>query len=104
MGRKFDVSAGGCPLQVCVSAVDEGWELWICDTTHRLALGRRIEIDDAVVAYREGRDPVAEAGRMLAAQIESGVYTEHTLGPTGRCPGHCRRLERRVAPEQPVVK
>jgi hypothetical protein len=87
MGRKFDV-ATGCPLRVCVSAVDEAWELWICDTTYRLALGRRIEIDDALGAYREGRDPVAEAGRLLAEQIEQGVYTQHMLGPAEKCPSH----------------
>ena len=88
MGRKFDVPVPGGVLRVCVSAVDEAWELWICDTTHRLALGRRIEIDDAVAAYREGRDPVAEAGRLLAGQIERGLYTQSTLGSAEKCPGH----------------
>jgi hypothetical protein len=88
MGRKFDVPVPGGVLRVCVSAVDEAWELWICDTTHRLALGRRIEIDDAVAAYREGRDPVAEAGRLLAEQIERGLYTQSTLGSAEKCPGH----------------
>jgi hypothetical protein len=50
MGRKFDLTVAGCPLRVCVLAVDEAWELWVCDTTHRLALGHRIEIDDAIAA------------------------------------------------------
>ena len=86
MGRKFDVAVGGRPLRVCVSAVDEAWELWICDTTHRLVLGQRIEIDDAVAAYRAGRDPVAEAGRLLAEQVERGLLNLHDSALTERCP------------------
>jgi hypothetical protein len=86
MGRKFEVAVGGRSLRVCVSAVDEAWELWICDTTHRLALGQRIEIDDAIVAYRTGHDPVAAAGRLLASQLEQGLLAPHALVPSERCP------------------
>jgi hypothetical protein len=86
MGRKFDVAVDGRPLRVCVSAVDEAWELWICDTGRRLALGRRIEIDDAVAAYRSGRDPVAEAGRLLAEQVEQGRLSLQDAAAAERCP------------------
>ena len=86
MGRKFEVAVGGRSLRVCVSAVDEAWELWICDTTHRLALGQRIEIDDAVIAYREGRDPVAAAGFRLASKLEQGAFELDASMPPERCP------------------
>jgi len=88
MGRKFDVAVGGRSLRVCVSAVDEAWELWICDTTHRLALGQRIEIDDAVLAYRQGHDPVAAAGRLLASQLEQGSLVLDTSAASQPCPRH----------------
>jgi hypothetical protein len=88
MGRKFEVAVGGRSLRVCVSAVDEAWELWICDATHRLALGQRIEIDDAVVAYRQGHDPVAAAGRLLASQLEQGSLALQTSTPPEPCPRH----------------
>jgi hypothetical protein len=86
MGRKFDVAVNGRAFRVCVSAVDEAWELWICDTACRLAMGQRIEIDEALAAYRTGRDPVAEAGQSLAAQLEQGLLSLHEAAPTERCP------------------
>jgi hypothetical protein len=86
MGRKFDVALGQRPLRVCVSAVDEAWELWICDRRHRLALGARIDIDEAILAYREGRDPVAAAGRSLAHQLEQGLIPLPNAEPMQRCP------------------
>jgi hypothetical protein len=86
MGRKFDVALAGRPLRVCVSPVDEAWELWVCDRQNRLALGARIEIDDALAAYREGRDPIATAGRLIAAELEGGRF-KLPAGPSReRCP------------------
>jgi hypothetical protein len=86
MGRRFDVALGERVLRVCVSAVDEAWELWICDRGHRLMLGGRIGIDEAILAYREGRDPVASAGRALAEQLEQGLLPLPSGESVGPCP------------------
>jgi hypothetical protein len=88
MGRKFDVALGERSLRVCVSAVDEAWELWICDRRHRLALGGRIGIDEAVLAYREGSDPIAAAGRSLTDQLERGLLALPAVEPIETCPHH----------------
>ena len=88
MGRKFDVACGERLLRVCVSAVDEAWELWICDRRHRLALGGTVGIDEAVMAYREGCDPVATAGRALAEQLERGLFAFPDIEPADNCPSH----------------
>ena len=90
MGRKFDVALAGRALRVCVSAVDEAWELWICDRQHRLALGGRVEMDDALIAYREGRDPIAAAGRRIADELKDGcLEVPPVAGETHpRCPPH----------------
>ncbi len=88
MGRKFDVACGQRPLRVCVSAVDEAWELWICDRRHRLAFGGRIGIDEAVMAYREGCDPVAAAGRYLAERLERGLFALPSIESAELCPSH----------------
>jgi hypothetical protein len=86
MGRKFDVADGG--LRVCVSAVDEAWELWVCDRRHRLAVGGSNVIDEAEMAYRGGTDPVAAAGRLLADQIERGLFALPTAEAPASCPHH----------------
>jgi len=49
-------------------------------------MGQRIEIDEALAAYRTRRDPVAEAGQSLAAQLEQGLLSLHEAAPTERCP------------------
>ena len=101
MGRKFDVMSGDRPLRVCVSAVDEAWELWICDGRHRLAFGGRIGIDEAVMAYREGCDPVATVGKSLAERLERGLLPLPSIEPADTCPHHCRQSERRVTAQEP---
>lgn len=88
MGRKFDIALAGRALQVCVSAVDEGWELWICDRHHRLKLGARVEIDDVLLAYREGGDPIAAASRSIAVELEEGRMKLPAEQPYDRCPHH----------------
>ena len=88
MGRKFDVALPGRSLRVCVAAIDEAWELWICDATHRLALAGRVAIDDALAGYRAGRDPIALAGQSIAHQLETGRLMLPTTGPVERCPPH----------------
>ena len=41
-----------------VEPVDEAWELWLCERGKRLTLGGTVPIDDAIAAWREGKDPV----------------------------------------------
>jgi hypothetical protein len=88
MGRKFDVALAGRPLRICVSAVDEAWELWVCDRRNRLILAARIEIDDALADYRKGNDPIASASATIAGQLEQGLLTLPSVPPAMRCPEH----------------
>src|SRR5262245_51824391 len=97
MGRKFEVTLGERLLRVCVSAVDEAWELWVCDGRNRLMLGGTVGIDEATLANRDGCDPVALAGRSLADQLKQGLLKLPIGEPLEPCPHLCELAERRMA-------
>jgi hypothetical protein len=58
-------------LRVVVVAVQEAWQLWVCEEERRLAYGGRVSVDDAIAGWRIGDDRVLE----LAEEVKSNVLT-----------------------------
>ena len=55
-----------------VEPVDEAWELWLCERGRRLTLGGTVPIDDAIAAWREGKDPVLLMVEGIRRRVASG--------------------------------
>lgn len=72
MSRQFTLQHKGRALDVHVEPIDEAWELWLCESGRRLTLGGIVPIDDAVVAWRDGQDPVLLMVERIRARIASG--------------------------------
>lgn len=72
MSRQFSFSHKGRSIDVLVEAVDEAWELWLCERGQRLTLGGTVPIDDAIVAWRAGDDPILLMVEAIRARMEKG--------------------------------
>jgi hypothetical protein len=69
--RAFPFRYQGRLLRVVVVAVQEAWQLWVCEEERRLAYGGRVAVDDAIAGWRMGADRVLE----LAEEVKSNVLT-----------------------------
>ena len=69
--RAFPFRHKGRLLRVVVVAVQEAWQLWVCEEERRLAYGGRVSVDDAIAGWRIGEDRVLE----LAEEVKSNVLT-----------------------------
>jgi hypothetical protein len=69
--RAFPFRYQGRLLRVVVVAVQEAWQLWVCEEERRLAYGGRVSVDDAISGWRIGDDRVLE----LAEEVKSNVLT-----------------------------
>jgi hypothetical protein len=69
--RAFPFRYQGRLLRVVVVAVQEAWQLWVCEEDRRLAYGGRVSVDDAIAGWRLGADRVLE----LAEEVKSNVLT-----------------------------
>jgi hypothetical protein len=69
--RAFPFRYQGRLLRVVVVAVQEAWQLWVCEEDRRLAYGGRVSVDDAIAGWRVGDDRVLE----LAEEVKSNVLT-----------------------------
>ena len=72
MSRRFSLHHRGRAIDLIVEPVDEAWELWLCERGRRLTLGGTVPIDDAVAAWREGKDPVLLMVERIRARVASG--------------------------------
>ncbi|SJZ73702.1 hypothetical protein SAMN02745126_02087 [Enhydrobacter aerosaccus] len=87
MGRRFDLKHQDRALKVCVLAVDEAWEFWLCEQGRQLALGARLMIDDAVKAWRAGtEDPFGAACRAIHERLIRGEIVLPDAGDRPLCP------------------
>ncbi len=69
--RVFPFRYQGRLLRVVVVAVQEAWQLWVCEEDRRLAYGGRVTVDDAIAGWRQGDDRVLE----LSEEVKSNVLT-----------------------------
>jgi len=69
--RAFPFRYQGRVLRVVVVAVQEAWQLWVCEAERRLAYGGRVSVDEAIAGWRIGDDRVLE----LAEEVKSNVLT-----------------------------
>jgi hypothetical protein len=69
--RAFPFRYQGRLLRVVVVAVQEAWQLWVCEEDRRVAYGGRVSVDDAIAGWRVGDDRVLE----LAEEVKSNVLT-----------------------------
>ena len=69
--RAFPFRYQGRLLRVVVVAVQEAWQLWVCEEERRVAYGGRVSVDDAIAGWRVGDDRVLE----LAEEVKSNVLT-----------------------------
>jgi hypothetical protein len=67
--RAFPFRYQGRLLRVVVVAVQEAWQLWVCEEERRVAYGGRVSVDDAIAGWRVGDDRVLE----LAEEVKSNV-------------------------------
>jgi hypothetical protein len=72
MPRCFSFSHKGRSIDVQVQAVDEAWELWLCERGERLTLGGTVPIDEAIVAWRAGNDPILLMVEHIRTRMEKG--------------------------------
>jgi hypothetical protein len=72
VSRRFSLHHQGRAIDVLVEPVDEAWELWLCEHGRRLTLAGTVPIDDAVAAWREGKDPVLLMVEHIRARVASG--------------------------------
>ncbi|HLG49378.1 MAG TPA: hypothetical protein VKY24_24245 [Reyranella sp.] len=72
MPRHFSLQHNGRALEVLVEPVDEAWELWLCERGRRLTLGGTVPIDDAIAAWREGKDPVLMMVEGIRRRVAAG--------------------------------
>ena len=70
--RHFSLQHNGRALEVLVEPVDEAWELWLCECGRRLTLGGTVPIDDAVAAWRQGKDPVLLMVEGIRRRVANG--------------------------------
>jgi hypothetical protein len=72
--RQFSLQHKGRALQVLVEPVDEAWELWLYESGRRLTLGGTVPIDDAIAAWREGKDPVLLMVEGIRRRVANGEF------------------------------
>lgn len=72
VSRHFSLEHRGRAIDVLVEPVDEAWELWLCEHGRRLTLGGTVPIDEAIAAWREGKDPVLLMVERIRARVASG--------------------------------
>jgi hypothetical protein len=72
VSRHFSLRHNGRAIEVQVEPVDEAWELWLCERGRRLTLGGTVPIDEAVAAWREGKDPVLLMVEHIRSRVASG--------------------------------
>jgi hypothetical protein len=72
MSRRFNLSHKGRSIDVLVETVDEAWELWLCERGERLILGGTVPIDEAIIAWRAGNDPILLMVEDIRTRIENG--------------------------------
>ena len=72
VSRQFSLQHRGRAIDVLVEPVDEAWELWLCESGRRLTLGGTVPIDDAIAAWREGKDPVLLMVERIRVRVASG--------------------------------
>jgi hypothetical protein len=70
--RQFSFHHQGRAIDVLVEPVDEAWELWLCERGRRLTLGGVVPIDEAIAAWREGKDPVLLIVERIRISMEKG--------------------------------
>jgi hypothetical protein len=74
VSRQFSLQHKGRALEVLVEPVDEAWELWLCESGRRLTLGGTVPIDDAIAAWREGKDPVLLMVEGIRRRVANGEF------------------------------
>jgi len=72
VSRQFSLEHRGRAIDVLVEPVDEAWELWLCERGRRLTLGGTVPIDEAVEAWREGKDPVLLMVERIRTRVANG--------------------------------
>jgi hypothetical protein len=72
VSRQFSLHHRGREIDVLVETVDEAWELWLCESGRRLTLGGTVPIDEAVSAWREGKDPVLLMVERIRVRVANG--------------------------------
>jgi hypothetical protein len=70
--RHFSLQHNGRAIDVLVESVDEAWELWLCERGRRLTLGGIVPIDDAIAAWRDGKDPVLLMVEGIRRRVATG--------------------------------
>lgn len=90
MGRRFSIKHNERHLQICVQAIDEAWNLWVCELGCRLALGATITIDAAMEARRSGKDAILAATEQIGSQIKADEMSLPIIDDRAhdRCPTH----------------
>ena len=95
--RAFPFRHKGRLLRVVVVAVQEAWQLWVCEEERRLAYGGRVSVDDAIAGWRIGEDRVLE----LAEEVKSNVLTGKLVPDWHAAPGVGAAVEHDEAPPIP---
>jgi len=72
VSRQFSLEYRGRAIEVLVEPVDEAWELWLVERGQRITLGGTVPIDDAISAWRQGKDPVLLMVERIRARVASG--------------------------------
>jgi len=76
---------------------DESWELWLCESGHRLLLAGTVAMDEAILSWRRGADAVAALRERVTDQVQSGktcVPSDGTLTCASRCDWNSRAGKR----------
>jgi hypothetical protein len=81
MGRQFDVAKGGRPLKICVLAIDEAWELWLCERRRRLVRVATISVDKALESWRQGSDVILLTVETIRAGLTKGEILVPAMSP-----------------------
>lgn len=76
--RAFPFRYQGRLLRVVVVAVQDAWQVWVCEDERRLAYGGRVAADDAIAGWRLGEDRVREQVEEVKSKVLTGALV---LGP-----------------------
>lgn len=56
MNRAFPFTYQERTLEISVTTVDEGWELWVWEGNRKVAFAAHVSLDEAVERARRGED------------------------------------------------
>jgi len=90
MNREFSVEHEGRTLKVCVVAIDEAWQFWLCEGDCRVKMGATLPIDEAVPLWRQGLDPIEATLTSISDRLKRG---ELPVPAEGIGPCECGRRQ-----------